>query len=71
MANTPKESWKNEDMMAGVWTVFPHISIAGFDGGAPFGAAGKKHGKEGGNGDGERSDGAGGGEGVHAGRKKG
>ena len=33
MANIPKESWKNEQMMAGVWTIFPHISIAGFDGG--------------------------------------
>jgi hypothetical protein len=29
----PEEEWPSEAMMVGVWTIFPHISIASFDGG--------------------------------------
>ena len=29
----PEEQWNEAHLMAGVWTIFPHISIAGFDGG--------------------------------------
>ena len=31
--NEPEESWDVDTMMSGVWTIFPHISIAGFEGG--------------------------------------
>ena len=29
----PEEDWPTEKMLSGVWTIFPHISIASFDGG--------------------------------------
>jgi len=29
----PESEWSTEHLMAGVWTIFPHVSIAGFDGG--------------------------------------
>ena len=29
----PRDQWGDEVLMAGVWTIFPHISIAGFPGG--------------------------------------
>ena len=29
----PEDEWPTEHMTAGVWTIFPHVSIAGFDGG--------------------------------------
>ncbi|MDH3643058.1 MAG: aromatic ring-hydroxylating dioxygenase subunit alpha [Gammaproteobacteria bacterium] len=29
----PEDQWNEAHMMAGVWTIFPHVSIAGFDGG--------------------------------------
>ena len=29
----PEDEWPTPHLMAGVWTIFPHISIAGFDGG--------------------------------------
>lgn len=29
----PVDEWRNEDVMSGVWTIFPHISIASFGGG--------------------------------------
>ena len=32
-AATPEAQWSNEFLLDGVWTVFPHISIASFDGG--------------------------------------
>ncbi len=28
-----ESEWNTDDLMAGVWTIFPHVSIAGFDGG--------------------------------------
>ena len=31
LANVPEEKWTDADLMQGVWTIFPHISIAGFD----------------------------------------
>ena len=31
--NTAEEDWSTEDMLNGVWTVFPHISIANFNSG--------------------------------------
>jgi len=33
LEDMPKDDWNTEWMMMGVWTVFPHISIASFDGG--------------------------------------
>lgn len=30
---TPEEAWSEDTLMSGVWTIFPHISIASFDGG--------------------------------------
>ena len=32
-ADVPEEDWKMENLMMGVWTIFPHISIASFYGG--------------------------------------
>ncbi len=29
----PEEAWPNDKLLAGVWTVFPHVSIASFAGG--------------------------------------
>jgi nitrite reductase/ring-hydroxylating ferredoxin subunit len=29
----PEEDWPIDYLVAGVWTIFPHVSIAGFDGG--------------------------------------
>jgi phenylpropionate dioxygenase-like ring-hydroxylating dioxygenase large terminal subunit len=29
----PEEEWPTSRLTAGVWTIFPHVSIAGFDGG--------------------------------------
>ncbi len=31
--DVPKEQWPDPVLLSGVWTIFPHISIAGFDGG--------------------------------------
>ncbi len=31
--DVPESEWDTNRMMTGVWTIFPHISIAGFDGG--------------------------------------
>ncbi len=31
--DTPEDEWSTEQMMASVWTIFPHVSIAGFGGG--------------------------------------
>jgi nitrite reductase/ring-hydroxylating ferredoxin subunit len=33
MDAVPEDQWSNEDVMSGVWTIFPHISIASFGGG--------------------------------------
>jgi len=33
MLGEDEEKWPTEALVAGVWTIFPHISIAGFDGG--------------------------------------
>jgi nitrite reductase/ring-hydroxylating ferredoxin subunit len=33
LEDMPKDQWQTEWMLMGVWTVFPHISIASFDGG--------------------------------------
>ncbi len=31
--DTPENDWTTESMLTGVWTIFPHVSIASFDGG--------------------------------------
>jgi len=31
--NTPEAEWDSAHLMQGVWTIFPHVSIASFDGG--------------------------------------
>jgi len=31
LADQPEEEWAEADLVSGVWTIFPHISIAGFD----------------------------------------
>ena len=33
LADVPEEQWTDEALTRGVWTIFPHVSIAGFDGG--------------------------------------
>ncbi len=33
LADVPESEWTDEALTRGVWTIFPHISIAGFDGG--------------------------------------
>jgi hypothetical protein len=33
LADVPESEWSDAALMAGVWTIFPHVSIAGFDGG--------------------------------------
>ena len=33
LENLPEEKWKTESMIAGVWTIFPHVSITDFDAG--------------------------------------
>jgi phenylpropionate dioxygenase-like ring-hydroxylating dioxygenase large terminal subunit len=33
LANVPEDQWTDEALTAGVWTIFPHVSIAGFAGG--------------------------------------
>ena len=33
MLGESEEKWPTEQLTAGVWTIFPHVSIAGFDGG--------------------------------------
>jgi phenylpropionate dioxygenase-like ring-hydroxylating dioxygenase large terminal subunit len=33
MAEEPESEWSTAHMLAGVWTIFPHVSIAGFGGG--------------------------------------
>ena len=33
MEDLPEEEWSEAHLMSGVWTIFPHISIASFDGG--------------------------------------
>jgi phenylpropionate dioxygenase-like ring-hydroxylating dioxygenase large terminal subunit len=33
LAETPQAEWSMDQLLTGVWTIFPHISIASFDGG--------------------------------------
>ncbi len=33
LADLPEEDWRDEDLLGGVWTIFPNISIAAFDAG--------------------------------------
>ena len=33
LEDTPESQWPIEPLMSGVWTIFPHVSIASFDGG--------------------------------------
>jgi carnitine monooxygenase subunit len=33
LLDQPEEQWPTERLMGGVWTIFPHVSIASFDGG--------------------------------------
>ncbi len=33
LAEQPEDQWDDETLLGGVWTIFPHISIATFDGG--------------------------------------
>jgi carnitine monooxygenase subunit len=33
LAETPEDEWKVTDLNRGVWTIFPHVSIAAFDAG--------------------------------------
>ena len=33
LADVPEDEWTDEALTRGVWTIFPHVSIAGFDGG--------------------------------------
>ena len=33
LKDKPEEEWPDEALITSVWTIFPHISIAGFDGG--------------------------------------
>ena len=33
LADLPEEDWQTEDLLHGVWTIFPNISIASFDAG--------------------------------------
>lgn len=33
LEDSPEAQWKTEDLISSVWTIFPHISIASFDGG--------------------------------------
>jgi len=33
LLDTPEEEWPEEVLLTGVWTIFPHVSIASFDGG--------------------------------------
>lgn len=33
MEDLPEEEWSEAHLMSGVWTIFPHVSIASFDGG--------------------------------------
>ena len=33
--NVPECEWPTEHLIGGVWTIFPHVSIASFDGGGP------------------------------------
>ncbi len=33
LAEHPEADWKTEHLLAGVWTIFPHVSIADFDAG--------------------------------------
>ena len=36
LANKPEEEWPTSVLLAGIWTIFPHISIATFDADGPF-----------------------------------
>lgn len=36
LEQTPEEEWPSEGLVAGVWTIFPHVSIAAFDAGGRF-----------------------------------
>lgn len=36
MASIPEASWRTSALTIGVWTVFPHVSIARFDAGTPL-----------------------------------
>lgn len=36
LADRPPESWRTSALTIGVWTVFPHVSIARFDAGTPM-----------------------------------
>jgi len=33
LARLPEEDWKTEHLLSGVWTIFPHVSVADFDAG--------------------------------------
>ena len=33
LGEVPEAKWSDAALLAGVWTIFPHVSIAGFDGG--------------------------------------
>jgi nitrite reductase/ring-hydroxylating ferredoxin subunit len=33
LGDKPETEWSDAALLAGVWTIFPHVSIAGFDGG--------------------------------------
>jgi ring hydroxylating enzyme alpha subunit len=33
LGEKPESEWSDAALLAGVWTIFPHVSIAGFDGG--------------------------------------
>jgi hypothetical protein len=33
LADVPENEWTDAAMLGAVWTIFPHVSIAGFDGG--------------------------------------
>jgi len=33
LADVPEDQWSDAALLRGVWTIFPHVSIAGFDGG--------------------------------------
>jgi len=33
LGSKPETEWSDAALLAGVWTIFPHVSIAGFDGG--------------------------------------
>ncbi len=36
LADLPEDQWQTEDLTPGIWTIFPNVSIAGGQGGAPY-----------------------------------